>query len=315
MGRRRFGWLGYLSCIVRWFRLSGRTVCSDMRNVCCGVGPPCGPIDVNLALDTPGPSVVSHQNRNLSDSCALVSSRSRSIPTQPDAELDGGLVDGVMRAVNDHIRGHSLKPGAPIPAEAAFSTELGVSRAVVREAFRSLTTLGVIEVTNGRRARVGGIDKSVLGLVIDHAVHTDQVSIQQIYDVRRTIEMRTVALASLRRKPAEADEIDSHAAAMRANFATPRLVMEHDIAFHEAISRASRNPLFALMVSSFGIVTQQTWGIGWASRPSDQDRMASVGCHERIATAIRNQDVKAAESVMAEHFDLSVRTLLAAGVI
>ena len=235
--------------------------------------------------------------------------------TSTEVGLDRGLVARAMRTVNEHIRLHSLKPGTPIPAEAAFATELGVSRAVVREAFRSLTTLGVIDVTNGRRARVGGIDENVLGLVIDHAVHTDQVSIQQIYDVRRTIEMRTVALAALRRKAVEAVEIERLAAAMRADFGKAEVIMEHDIAFHEAISRASRNPLFALLVSSFRVVTHQTWGIGWASRPTDQNRLDSINCHERIAAAITAQDVKTAEACMAEHFDLSVHALLAAGVI
>ncbi len=91
--------------------------------------------------------------------------------------------------------------------------------------------------------------------------------------------------------------------------------MEHDIAFHEAISRASRNPLFALIVSSFRIVTHQTWGMGWASRPTDQNRLDSINCHERIAAAITTQDVKTAEACMAEHFDLSVHALLAAGVV
>jgi len=234
---------------------------------------------------------------------------------QTETDLDGGLVSRVMSSVNGFIREHSLKRGMPIPSEASFATDLGVSRAVVREAFRSLTTLGVIDVTNGRRARVGGIDENVLGLVIDHAVHTDQVSIQQIYDVRRTIEMRTVALAALRRKPSEAADILNLARAMRDDFGSNELIMEHDIAFHEAISRASRNPLFALIVSSFRTVTQQTWGIGWASRPSDESRLESLACHERIAAAIAAQDVKLAEACMSEHFDLSVHALLAAGVV
>ena len=232
-----------------------------------------------------------------------------------DGEWDSGLVARVMRSVNEHIRTQSLRPGSPIPAEAAFAAQMGVSRAAVREAFRSLATLGVIEVGNGRRARVGSIDPTALGLVIDHAVHTDQVSIQQIYDVRRTIEMRTVALAALRRSPTEAAEITRLAGAMRKDFGVTGRVMEHDIGFHEAIARASRNPLFAVIVGSFRIVTHQTWGIGWASRPTDQNRLDSINCHERIAAAITAQDVKAAETCMAEHFDLSVYALLTAGVI
>ena len=190
-----------------------------------------------------------------------------------------------------------------------------MSRTVVREAFRALATLGIIDLNNGRRARVGAIDKDVLGLVLDHAVQTDQVSIQQIYDVRRTIEMRTVALAALRRTEGEADNIRAHAAQMRKAFAMPDEVMGHDIAFHTAIANASRNPLFALIVGSFHVVTRQTWRIGWQSRTTDADRLSNIECHERIAAAIAARETRAAEAAMAEHFDSSVKALLSAGVI
>ncbi len=232
-----------------------------------------------------------------------------------ETELDGGLAGRVMRSVNERIRRERLKIGELLPSESALALHSGVSRAVVREALRSLATLGIIDIGNGRRARVGAIDKDVLGLVIDHAVQTDQVSIQQIYDVRRTIEMRTVALAALRRSEAEAQVITRHAAGMRADFNTPSLVMEHDLAFHAAIAGASRNPLFTLIVASFEIATRQTWGIGWASRPTDADRYESVACHERIAAAVAARDPRLAEKAMAEHFDNSVRALLAAGVV
>ena len=185
----------------------------------------------------------------------------------------------------------------------------------MREAFRSLSTLGIIEVGNGRKARVGAIDQTVLSLVLDHAVQTNQVSIQQIYDVRRTIEMRTVGLAALRRSGAEAAEIAGLASTMRQVRQQPEAIMEVDIAFHEAIARASRNPLFELIVNAFHVVTRQTWHIGWASRRLETDRLASIACHERIAAAILARDPPTAEAAMAEHFDSSVKVLLDAGVI
>lgn len=228
---------------------------------------------------------------------------------------EGGRVEVAIRAINDRIRDGRLRVGDPLPTEAGLADELGVSRTVVREALRALAALGVVDLGNGRRARVGTIDNDVLGLVLDHAVHTDQVSIQQIYDVRRTIEMRTVSLAALRRLEVEAETIAAHAAAMRKAFSTPPEVMEHDIAFHGAIAAASRNPLFALVVGSFGLVTRQTWRIGWESRTTDVQRMASVECHERVAAAIEARNPRAAEAAMAQHFDDSVRALLAAGVI
>ena len=146
------------------------------------------------------------------------------------------------------------------------------------------------------------------------AVLTDQVSIQQIYDVRRAIELRTVALAALRRTPAEAAEILALTQRMERDFDQPEKVKESDIAFHEAIASASRNPLFALIVSAFRVITEKTWHISWSSRPTDAERHANVLCHRRIAEAIEQQRAREAEALMAEHFDNSVKALLAAGV-
>jgi DNA-binding FadR family transcriptional regulator len=231
-----------------------------------------------------------------------------------EGEIGESLVSRTMRAINEHIRDRGLKIGQPIPSESSFALQMGVSRAVVREAFSSLAMVGVIEVGNGRRARVGGIDETVLPIILNHAVLTEQISIQQIYDVRRAIELRAVVLAALRRSPSEAESIVRLATAMGRDFDNPELVKENDIAFHEAIAQASRNPLFALIVSAFRVITEKTWHIGWASRKTDQDRRDNVHCHQAIAAAIAAQDAKKAEALMAEHFDNSVLNLLAAGI-
>lgn len=233
---------------------------------------------------------------------------------QSEKATPDSLVERVMHGLNEHIRAHGLRPGDTLPSESAFALQLGVSRAVVREAFRSMATLRLIDVGNGRRARVSPIDQSVLALVLDHAVLTEQTSIQQIYDVRRAIELRTVVLAAMRRNDRETREIEGFAAAMRADFHRPERVMEHDIAFHEAIAAASRNPMFALLVRSFHVITRQTWAIGWQSRPGDAQRMASVDGHRAIAAAIAGRNHQTAEAAMAEHFDMSVKALLAAGI-
>ncbi|MFA6153753.1 MAG: FadR/GntR family transcriptional regulator [Mesorhizobium sp.] len=225
------------------------------------------------------------------------------------------LVDAVADRVVDHIRTNALAPGSPLPSESAFAGEAGASRAVAREAFRSLAALRLIDVGNGRRARVAPADGSAIGRMIDHCVYTNQLSVQQIFDVRRTIELRTAALASLRRTDQEADEICALADGMKLSFATTGDVMELDISFHAAVARASRNPLFALLVTSFASVTRQNWAIGWAARPTDAERMGSIEGHGTIAAAIRRGDARAAEKAMADHFDLTVRALLTAGVV
>ncbi len=91
----------------------------------------------------------------------------------------------------------------------------------MREAYRSLAALTLIDIGNGRRPRVAAPKADVLALVTDHAVHTDQVTIQQIFDVRRTVERRTVVLAAMRRTDKEAGEILALAEAMQGISTSP----------------------------------------------------------------------------------------------
>jgi DNA-binding FadR family transcriptional regulator len=225
-----------------------------------------------------------------------------------------GLLGGVMASVKGYIRDNGLQIGDELPSEGAFAEMTGTSRTLVREAYRSLAALTLIDIGNGRKARVAAPTADVLAMITDHAVHTNQATIQQIFDVRRTIERRTVALAALRRTDKEAAEIFALAEAMQRDFFDPQKVMEHDIAFHEAIGHASKNPMFSLIVGSFHVVTRHTWPIGWASRASNETRQESVDGHIAIAQAIANGDPAKGEAAMVDHFDLTVKALLAAGV-
>lgn len=226
-----------------------------------------------------------------------------------------GLVSDAIGAITRHIRENDLMPGDRLPSEATLSKKLNVSRTVVREAFRSLAAMRIIELATGKRATVANLDHGAMGLMIEHGVHTDQISIQQIYDVRRTIETRIVALAAMRRDEAEAQAILALAKAMRqAAGEDPDLLMERDLDFHQALARACRNPVFALIVGAFHGVTRQTWPIGWRSRTTEAARERMLVTHEDIADAVAAGDPPRAADAMSRHFDESVRALLDAGV-
>ncbi len=225
-----------------------------------------------------------------------------------------GRVEDAIGAISRHIREHDLMPGDRLPSEAILSKELNVSRTVVREAFRSLAAMQIIELATGKRATVAQIDHGAMSLMIEHGVHTDQINIQQIYDVRRTIETRIVTLAAIRRSDAEASEILALAEAMHANVGNPAAIMEHDLAFHMALARASRNPVYALIVGAFQGITRQTWPIGWKSRATQSSRDLMVATHLDIARAVAAGDPQQAVASMSVHFDESVQALLAAGM-
>jgi GntR family transcriptional regulator, transcriptional repressor for pyruvate dehydrogenase complex len=224
------------------------------------------------------------------------------------------LVDRAISDIRTLIRDQHLKPGDVMPSEASISTQLGVSRAVTREAFRALSALRILAIGNGRRARVAAPDATALSMIIDHTVYTGQMSIQQMLDVRRTLELRTASLAALRRSDVQARRLQDIVLGMSEAIAAPDVLMPLDIQFHELIAHASGNPLYEILVTSFRVITEQTWAIGWRSRATEENRRANIACHERIATAIAVQDPARAEAAMSEHFDSAMTVLLAAGI-
>ncbi len=225
-----------------------------------------------------------------------------------------GLVSDAIGAISRHIREMDMMPGDKLPSEALLSKELNVSRTVVREAFRSLAAMRIIELATGKRATVAQIDHGAMSLMIEHGVHTDQINIQQIYDVRRTIETRIVTLASIRRSDEEAAAILALAARMQDSADDPEALLEHDLAFHTALARASRNPVYSLLIGAFQGITRQTWPIGWKSRPTQASRDLMVSTHLDIARAVAAGDPQQAMAAMTLHFDESVRALLTAGL-
>lgn len=220
------------------------------------------------------------------------------------------LVDQAIRAVRNHIRDRDLKVGDTLPGEGTFAAELGVSRAVMREAFGALARLRLLDVGNGRRARVGAIDGSVMATSIDHAVATAQISTTQVWDVRRTIEIRTSELAAMNRSDADAREIMAHASDMALYDGDLDRLTRADIAFHQAIARASGNSLFTQIIRSFEPLMRKAVPSAWHTRTTLQQRAEILALHRDIGQAIADRDAVRAPELMDRHFDKSISDLL-----
>ena len=220
------------------------------------------------------------------------------------------LVRRAMQAVTGHIRDHHLRVGDTLPGEAHFAAQMGVSRAVMREAFGALAALKLIDVGNGRRPRVAALDGSVMAASLDHAISTAQVTVPEIWDVRRTIELRTAVLAAEHRSGEEASAIVRLAEAMAADGDDLGRMTRHDIAFHEAIARASHNALFVQIVTSFGPLMEVAVPAAWRTRVAERQRDTMIDRHRALADAIARRDPEAAGAAMDSHFDASIADIL-----
>ncbi|NML05489.1 FadR/GntR family transcriptional regulator [Sphingomonas sp. G-3-2-10] len=220
------------------------------------------------------------------------------------------LVHQAVAAIRNHIRDHDLKVGDNLPGESHFAANLGVSRAVMREAFGALAALRVLDVANGRRARVGAIDGSVMATSLDHAVSTAQISFNEVWDVRRTVELRIAALAAERRTDAEAKRIVELADAMTAAAENLPELTRIDVAFHQAIADASHNQLFRQMVRSYAPLMEVAVPQAWGTRQTRDQQVATLAGHRALAKAIYDCDPAGAVASMEAHFDASIQDLM-----
>lgn len=228
-------------------------------------------------------------------------------------ESGGSLVDQAVQAVRGHIRANDLKVGDTLPGEGRFAADLGVSRAVMREAFGALAALRLIDVGNGRRPRVGAIDGSVIGTSLDHAVATSQISVAEVWDVRRTVEVRIAALAAEKRSDLQAEQILGLAESMARANGDMEKITAFDTAFHQIIAAASGNFLFAQIVRSFEPQMELAVPRAWETRRTDDEKTSILAMHRHIAEAIADRDPVSAAAAMTAHFDASIGDLLAKG--
>ena len=141
---------------------------------------------------------------------------------------------------------------------------------------------------------------------LDHAVATEQVSLPDILDVRRTLELRTAELAAAQRTDAEADAIMALAGSLIDSHGDLAAITRHDIAFHEAIARAGHNALFVQIISSFAPMMEAAVPAAWRTRTAEAQRAAMLEQHRKVAQAIAERDPDAALAAMIGHFDRSI---------
>ena len=220
----------------------------------------------------------------------------------------GSLVETATHAVREYIRANGLKVGDMLPSEGNFASEVGVSRPVMREAFHALAALKVLDVANGRRARVGAIDGSVMAASIGHAVSTSQVSLADVWDVRRTLELRTAELAARNRSEEQADAILAASHAL-ANSRDETSRTHADTAFHQTIALASGNPLFFQIVRSFEQMMDIAIPKAWAGRTTAEEKQETLELHAKVANAIAERNPDLARSAMEAHFARSIGDL------
>src|SRR5688572_14749433 len=177
----------------------------------------------------------------------------------------------VARHLLDLIQQEGLRPGALVPSEVQICKQLGVSRGSVREAYRTLAALGILEIESGRRPRLQSVSAHVLAQVFGYALKTAQVNATHVIETRRAIEVQGAQLAARNVSDAQRRALREHVGTMRAALGDHDHArrMAADMAIHTTLADASRNPLNPLLLAALRAPLQQLMHIDLGSGRSE----------------------------------------------
>ncbi|WP_229376995.1 FadR/GntR family transcriptional regulator [Streptomyces spirodelae] len=211
-----------------------------------------------------------------------------------------GLHGRVLASLGPAITAGEYPPGTVLLTE-ELAARYEVSRTVAREAVRVLESMHLVE----SRRRVGvTVLPAEQWNVYDPQVITWRLAgadrgrqLRSLTVLRSAVEPVAARLAAEQATPEECAALTEHALGMVATSRGGQLdnYLVHDIDFHRAVLRASRNEMFARLGDVVAaVLTGRTQHDVMFSDP----RQEAVTLHVQVAEAVRERDGARAERIM-----------------
>jgi GntR family transcriptional regulator, transcriptional repressor for pyruvate dehydrogenase complex len=204
------------------------------------------------------------------------------------------------------INREQLRPGDTVPSEVQIGRDLQISRGSVREAYRTLAALGILEIEGGRRPRLRPVDSQFLVQVFDYALNTAQVSLAHVLETRRAIEQQNAQLAARYATPEQRSRLRELAAQMRAALPDHARRVACDMAIHTVIAEASGNPLNALLLGALSSPVEESSRMHLHDSRSEAELLRIIEAHEAVVERVCAGDAVGAASAMSYHFDFAL---------
>ena len=210
----------------------------------------------------------------------------------------------LAEAIADRIRAGILDgafpPGVPLPGERQLASRFGVSRGSVRDAFRMLEMIGLLETRHGQGAfpREVSVDHLVTPL---QSVLTNRRDLEgELMDVRRMFEPAVARVAAARIAADDLTELRRILASQRRKVKAKQSAIVEDTAFHAALARATRNAVVVRIMETLNdlLVDSRRRALQQGSRPE-----RSLKGHEAVVAALERRDPEGAARAMHAHID------------
>jgi GntR family transcriptional repressor for pyruvate dehydrogenase complex len=218
-------------------------------------------------------------------------------PPVPNPRRRSLIYETVIEQIKGELMSGRVQPGDRLPTVSVMAARMTVSPASVREAYRVLANMGLLEVTQGRGTFVTALPMDGAS-ILQHFQLAERQSLAHLFEARLILEPQIAALASERASPGEIEAIVSTAREQDRLEREGRDFLEPDIRFHELLLTAAHNPVVGRMVSAVNELLlesrRRTLRIPGASAKA-------VSYHTLVALAVRDHNPDQAQALMEQH--------------
>ena len=210
----------------------------------------------------------------------------------------------LISEIKGMIASGALGPGSRLPAERDLAKQFHVNRASVRQVFKVLEMMGVLTQRVGDGTYLSTSAEAILNEPLDFLVLLDDLSHHELFETRLIVEPELAARAADRATTEDLHALRTAVTEMQNSTNTEERLAA-DMAFHDAIFRASGNRICQLLFKRIHRTLLSS--MGHLSNRVSLDQPLSF--HKRIYAAVRGHDAEAARQAMREHI-LDARSLL-----
>jgi GntR family transcriptional repressor for pyruvate dehydrogenase complex len=215
----------------------------------------------------------------------------------------------IMNQIKENIRSGELQLGDRLPSERAMAEQLGVSRATVREAIRSMELMGLVICVQGEGNFIPESLENSLIEPLSLMFMLNRSHANEISELRRALEIEAVRLAAEKISAGEVKRLEESLDVME-NSDIKRKRVEADHAFHDQIAKASGNMLIINLLNSLSqIIEEQMAGVRANLILDDNNLHAINRQHRLIFNALEQRDMDEAIAAMTNHMDYVNRRL------
>jgi GntR family transcriptional repressor for pyruvate dehydrogenase complex len=203
----------------------------------------------------------------------------------------------VAKQLQDRII-NKLKPGDMLPPERELVRRFRVSRSSIRDAIRSLETLGLLEPRQGVGTIVRDASAEALAAPMASAILQKQKAIRELLDARRIIEPALARRAALHASLEQIAALRNIVRRQEEKVARGELATDEDTTFHHTVALAADNSTMMKLVQVLMDLLRETRERSLQGEGRPQKSLAG---HRRILAALESRDPDAAEAAVHKH--------------